>query len=373
MKTFKAVFNAKETEGVFGISLVENPAMEGQFIALSKEKVQFKEVDKEKRILIGLVLEPNKPIYRNQNGNEFNIVFDEDTVRELSYNFFKANHHKNSTIEHDTAIEGVTFVESWIVEDPKNDKGNAFGLSYPKGSWLATMKVDSDDIWNNFVKEGKVLGFSIDAIIKLEEIKMSKQETTAETFLSQLSKALGFSKEEEVVEVKMGSAKTKEGDVTIEWEGEVLESGTAVFIMDEEGARVAVPVGEYTLEDGNVLVITEEGVTSEVKPMATEEPAPAEMEAEAPAVEPTTEAPTGADEVNDLVNAIKKLTIQYTSQEVEKVKTESVELAEVKKELADLKAEFVELKKEPASTPKKSQPSQANTKLSLTEYLNNKL
>ena len=76
MKTYEAIFNEKETKGVFGISLVENPAMEGNFVALNKqEKIQLQEIDKEKRILLGLVLEPNKPIYRNQNGEEFNIVF----------------------------------------------------------------------------------------------------------------------------------------------------------------------------------------------------------------------------------------------------------------------------------------------------------
>ena len=85
MKTYEAIFN-EEVSGVYGISLVENPAMEGLFIALNKhEEVQFKEVDKEQRILMGLVLEPNKPIYRNQNGEEFNITFSEETIKDLSY------------------------------------------------------------------------------------------------------------------------------------------------------------------------------------------------------------------------------------------------------------------------------------------------
>ena len=369
MKAYKGVFNKDESEGVFGISLVESPAMEGQFIALSKEQVQFKEVDKDKQILIGLVLEPNKPVYRNQNGNEFTIQFDEDTVRELSYNFFKANYHKNSTIEHQDAIDGVTFVESWIVEDPKNDKGNAFGLSYPKGSWLATMKVDSDEVWNGFVKEGKVLGFSIDAIIKLEEIKMSKQEENkeAETFLSQLSKALGLAKEKEV-EVKMGSAKTKDGSVTIEWEGETLEAGVPVFITAEDGTKVPAPVGEHQLEDGNTLVITEEGVLAEVKPMAEEKPMEEVMSGET-----ATSEPTGGDGMDALVAAIKKITVQYAEQKVQEASKENEELVAVKQEVETLKKALAQFKEQPASTPKKSQPSQREGKQSLTEYLNNNL
>ena len=47
---------------------------------------------------MGLVLEPNKPIYRNQGGEEFNIIFNKQTIKDLSYNFFKSSHQNNSTI-----------------------------------------------------------------------------------------------------------------------------------------------------------------------------------------------------------------------------------------------------------------------------------
>lgn len=367
MKTYKAVYNKEETEGVFGISLVENPAMEGNFIALSKEQVQFKEVNAEKRILIGLVLEPNKPIYRNQNGNEFNIVFDSDTIRELSYNFFKANHHKNSTIEHENPIQGVTFVESWIVEDPKNDKSNAFGFSYPKGTWMATMKVDSDEVWNDFVKEGKVLGFSIDAIIKLEEVKMD--EMTNETFLTKLKDVLGISKPKEVEapkveEVKLGMVKTANGETTLQYEGEVLEVGSAVWAEAEDGQRVPLPAESYELEDGNTITVDAESIVSEVKPSAAvEEEAPVEEMAEAPAEAAPT--PEMANDLDNIMNAIKKITVQYNS-------NEDV-IGDLKKEVDLLKTELSELKQEPAKPVKKSQPEQVATKKGLTEFLNNKL
>src|SRR5690606_13333655 len=172
MITYQATFNPGKNDGVFGISLVDDPAMEGLFVALKNETIQLKEIDKEQRILIGLVLEPDKKIYRNQDGQEFNLVFDADTIKELSHHFFKSNYQKNSTIEHESPIEGVTFVESWIVEDTKIDKSANFGLSYPKGSWIATMKVDSDDVWNNYVKNGKVKGFSVDAMIDLKQINL---------------------------------------------------------------------------------------------------------------------------------------------------------------------------------------------------------
>ena len=190
MRTYKAAFDSKKNKGVFGISLVLDPAMEGLFVALSKDQmvkadtpIELKEIDKEQRILMGLVLEPNKPIYRNQDGDEFNIVFDEDVITELSHNFFKAGHQKNSKLEHENPIEGVTFVESWIIEDSKIDKSANFGFSYPKGSWMATMKVDSDEIWNDYIKTGKVQGFSVDAMIDLKEINIKKDETMSNKIL----------------------------------------------------------------------------------------------------------------------------------------------------------------------------------------------
>jgi hypothetical protein len=349
MKTYKAIFNKEETEGVFGISLVHDPAMQGQFIALSKEKVKFSAVDEEKRILIGLVLEPNKPIYRNQNGHEFNIVFDEHTVKELSYNFFKASHHQNSSIEHETPIEGVTFVESWIVEDVKKDKSAVYGLSYPKGSWIATMKVDSEEVWNKYVKTGEVLGFSIDAVIKLEEIKMDEKVELkeAKTFLSQLSDALGLGKKDEVIDVKLGMVKTADGAVTLEWEGDSLESGVSVFVTGEDGAKVPAPVGEHELEDGNTLVIVEEGIASEVMPTAAAEEPVEELAAPAAAspVEPTAD-----EEMDELIAQIKKITVQYSA--------ETTALVSLKKEFSKLKLEFEEFKKEPAAKVTKSQPAQ---------------
>jgi len=82
MKTYEATFK-DDSEGVFAISLVNDPATQETFIALSKqEQIQLAEVDKEKRILIGLVLQPDQLIYRNQGGEEFNIVFSAETINQ---------------------------------------------------------------------------------------------------------------------------------------------------------------------------------------------------------------------------------------------------------------------------------------------------
>ena len=172
MKTYRAKFNP-DAKNVYGVSLVENPAMEGDFIQFSKQEVKFADVDKSKRRVMGLILEPNKKIYRNQGGEQFNIMFTEQDIEDVAYNFQKQSNQKTSTIEHSNQnIEGVTFVETWLVENPQIDKSTNFGFSYPKGSWMGVMQLDNDDVWNDYVKSGKVKGFSIDAFMQLEEVNL---------------------------------------------------------------------------------------------------------------------------------------------------------------------------------------------------------
>ena len=374
MKTYQATYIPNKTDGVFGISLVENPAMEGLFIALSEQtEVKLAEVDKEQRILMGLVLEPNKPIYRNQNGEEFNIVFNEDTIKELSHNFFRAGYQKNSTIEHDDKINGVTFVESWIVEDSKNDKSNVFGFSYPKGSWVATMKVDSDEIWNDYVKTGKVKGFSVDAMINLEEInlkseiKMAEEKSLIKMFQElpdKIALALSPKKVEEVIEeVKLGMVKTEDG-VELHYEGEELIAGAQVYSLTPDGEKIPLPQGEYVTELG-VIVVDADAIVTEVK---------SAVEEEVPAVEPMAEAeatPEAKGDLGDeLEKAIKSIMIKYSEEQDKKFEEFK---AEFTKQNTELKAEVLELSKAPVKKAI-STPTQATTKKGrLTQFLNNKI
>lgn len=347
MKTYKAVFKKGITKGVFGISLVENPAMEGKFLALSEDErtILLKTVSEEERILIGLVLEPNKPVYRNQDGEEFYVTFDEETVKELSYAFHKGGFHKNSSLEHSDKITGVTFVESWLVTDPKMDKSAALGLSHPAGSWMATLKVDDDELWDDYVKTGKVKGFSIDAMVSLEEvnfkshIKMSDTKSIADAISKGFTNFMAMLKKDKL---ELGSVKTANAEVDIQFEGDTLEVDGRVWVNAEDGTEVPLPVGEYELEDKRILVVSEEGKAGEIKDAPAADPAP-------PAAEPAAMSKETADAVT---SAIKSVMIKYQKEVVEPMQ------ASHKKEIDELKAEVLELSKAPAATPKKSAPEQ---------------
>lgn len=152
-----------ELSGIEAISLVENPAIEEDFIALKEHKeVRLAEVDQEKKILMGPALIPNKKIFRKGMADQdYYIFFSEDTVRKASELFFIQGKQNKSTYEHRFEIDGMSVVESWLIEDPKNDKSSAYGFDLPKGTWMVSMKVLNEKVWAK-VKEGEIKGFSIE-------------------------------------------------------------------------------------------------------------------------------------------------------------------------------------------------------------------
>jgi len=178
LQLFELVLGDDEmNDGVSTISFVEHPAHESNFMHFSKDKqIEYKFTEEgEKKIVTGAAIIPNIPIYRydKQNDFEYEVVFKEDTIAKCQELFFKRAHQKNSNVEHMFALDGVTVVESWLVEDPKNDKSNALGFSdIKKGSWFISYKIDNDSLWNS-IKSGDVKGFSIEGIFINEEITAS--------------------------------------------------------------------------------------------------------------------------------------------------------------------------------------------------------
>ena len=173
---YEAVFKEGQTQGVYALSVVENPAMEDLWITLSEQpqEIEFSKVDNERRLLLGAALIPNKKIYRNIDDNEFYITFSEQTIEKLAHEFFKQQSNNNSSLEHEIKLEGMSVVEGWIVEDPKNDKSNAYGKEYEKGTWVTMMKVDNDEVWDK-VKNGDIKGFSIDAVLGLTKLNLKSE------------------------------------------------------------------------------------------------------------------------------------------------------------------------------------------------------
>jgi len=204
MKVIELIIDeTMELSGIDAYSLVESPATEETWVALKEQPKEFKfaEVDTEKKIIMGAMLVPDKPIYRrDENEGEYYIYFSKDTIRKCMELFFQNGNQSNATFEHMESITGLTMVESWIVEDTDKDKSKLYELNVPVGTWMGTIKVNNDKIWNDFIKTGKVKGFSIEgyfadkAKTPLSKVDETEEEILAGLDLLELQTLLNYGK-----------------------------------------------------------------------------------------------------------------------------------------------------------------------------------
>jgi hypothetical protein len=362
METYEVKFNEGDNDGVYCISMVSDPAIGVQFVTLSKQReLKLATINEEQRILLGAVLIPNQPIYRNQDGHEFNIVFPAETIKQVQQNFSRQGYQNNSTIEHSgTQIEDVTFVETWIKMDEVHDKSVHYGFNEPVGTWFAAMKVNNDEIWNDYVKTGKVKGFSIDGVFDLEKINLkSEYSMNLESIVNAIKDGFAsvkLSNETEQVEVTMSTMMLKDGVTVLE--AESFEAGVPVMIVAENGDKVPAPIGEHELEDGRILVITEEGIIAEIKDAMVEE----EVAVEEAPMEMSSE-----DQFAALVKSIVTSMSVEVAKQIESVRTElSAQIAEVKTSQVDVKAST-------KAKPEVTQTSNSNVKLTRNQKILNNI
>lgn len=285
MQTYKVILNENDESGIYAISLVDDPATKELFISLSAEKeteIQLATVNEEKRLVVGAVLIPNQLILRNDpdGGEPFNIMFEAETIKGIQEKFVKNGFQNNSTIEHDGKfIEDVTFIETWVKEDDVHDKSVLYGFNQPVGTLFAMQKINNDEVWNDYIKTGKVKGFSIDGTkFGLEKINLKSEFMNLEAIANAIKDgfaAIKLSADEptpEVVAVQLAQMKLNDGVTVLE--AASFEAGQEVNILAEDGTTTPAPVGEHELEDGSILVITEAGMIAEIK---TKEEVPMEM------------------------------------------------------------------------------------------------
>lgn len=187
-----------DTDEIFAISLVESPAIESDFVYFGKEEIHFASVDTEQRLILGPILIADKPILRvDGEGQPYHVFLKKETVKRLAQNYLKNKYTDKATLEHGKAIKGVDLVESWIKEG-SFDKSNKYGLNLPDGTWVGVFSVDKspegEKIWNDYVKTGKVKGFSIEGsfthdLVHASKVEIDKDiddmsEEEAEVFLS---------------------------------------------------------------------------------------------------------------------------------------------------------------------------------------------
>ena len=126
-------------------------------------------------MLIGPLMVPNKLIIRaDENGDPYYVYFTAETIKKLAYKMMKDKLIDSVNIEHNNndRVDDAYLVESWLVEDPETDKSRKYGFEPVEGQWMAIYKIDNKKIWDDYIKTGKVKGFSIEGFF--EQYAMSK-------------------------------------------------------------------------------------------------------------------------------------------------------------------------------------------------------
>lgn len=282
-----------ETEA---ISMVTEPAIESDFVFLSKDKAIVKEAfsNDEKHMVYGAVLRPDFPIYRNDGENEYYLEFTSESIERMARDYMMNYRQGNVTIQHEEYANEVFMVESWIKQDMEKDKSVSVGLdkSLPIGTWFCGFYVNNNDVWER-IKSGELKGFSVEAMIDLEDFAKVKKEDEFEmneTFWDKLksivNEALG--KKEEKMEVN---------------EPQVNEPQQTVQEPKVNEPQVTEPQ----------QTVVEEPKPTETQPTVQEpqttEPKPTEPKVDDPKTnEPTVQEPKVDDgnHINDLIASLRE-------------------------------------------------------------------
>lgn len=320
LKLYKVVADNSE---VMAVSLVDEPAIDLNFIHLHKETPQLICLEKdEKHLLVGCVLRPDYPIYRNNGKEEFYLEFPKETVERLAYDYMQSGRIYSFTTDHKDIADNVSIVESWI-KTSENDKSKDYGLDVPIGSWIICAKVEDEAIWKR-VKDGELRGFSVESFVNLEEIILSKENSetnmTEEVKLETIEVTEGFWMR--IAEVIKAALKSPE---CAELEAQVT-SAQVIDEMKQEVASTEEEVIETPIEEP---VVEEPIVEEEV---ITEEPTVAEEVTEEVVSESTTE-----EEVKEDLQAV--------------IDELNAKIDELNQELAKLQIENQKLSKQPSAKP----------------------
>jgi hypothetical protein len=278
-------------QGIDATALVENPAIQRNWMAFKEHKsYEFKTHDNDKRILAGALMVADFPMYRNMNGKEFFVKFSSETIEQLADRMVLNNKLTAFNFEHDSKKELADMhIQQFFIINTELGVNTPIGFEeLPNGSLFAFVKVNNEQVWNDYVKTGIVKGFSIEGnfatkeefseqqiIYELEQINKISNMSDALKKLNELADKLkakfseGYTekveekKEEE--EVKMAEAMLTDG-TKVMYEGE-LDEGTIVLLEDGSAA----PDGEHTFEDGTVISIEGGQVVAVAKPITEQE------------------------------------------------------------------------------------------------------
>lgn len=323
-------------DGIIAISLVEFPAVEKDFVCFNsdKEKMNFSIDSEEERLISGVIMLADSPIYRRNGDYEYYVTYSKETLKRMASKLLEDGTFKNIDIQHNGEyIKGLELMELYIKDEKKGINPN-YVTDVPDGSLMGTFHITDDALWEE-VKNGNYLnGFSLEGLFTIEKMNNNKpKNNTVMNIIEKLMKKL----------VKFSEISTDKGVILIQ-DGEEFAVGTEVYI-EVEGEWVSAEDGEYKLEDGRVVTIAE-GKISDIKEVEEPKDEPADEPADEPQDEPKDEPKDEpVDEPKD------EPTPEERDDKQEQIDALKAEITGLKEEIEGLKNSLAEIVQQPVVEP----------------------
>lgn len=317
-------------DGIFCISLVEEPAVERDFVCFSKDKKmqKFAVENQEKRLISGVILVADTPIYRVDGDYEYYITYTKETIRQMAEKMLIDNSFRNISLQHNgKLISGVNLVELFIKDTDKGIVPN-YIENIPDGTLMATFHITDETLWEHIKNGGDLNGFSLEGLFSIIKLNKNKKD-------NKMSKITKFVKSL----MKFGQLSTDKGDIY--FAEDEIAVGIEVFVDGEE-EKVVAEDGEYTLEDERVVVV-KDGKVAEIREKEVEEEKPAEEE-----VKVDVEA---EDETEVVVEEPAEPEPEERDVNAERIDALEKEVADLKAEIENIKAELAKIVSTPVVEP----------------------
>ena len=314
--TLRATFDpTNPLEGMFVVSLVEDPAIGSLFFPFGEEKINLSILDAPQHKVIGCVLRADYPILRiDGEGKYYNLVFDKETIYELTQHFVKYNNTGNVSVLHNgKPLGGVELTQLFIKDKSKGIDPVGFE-EVSDGSLFAEYKILNEEVWKG-ICNGVYRGFSIEGVFELAPVKIQEtnQKVNQETNKLNIFNMSKLRDKLAKMLLKFDSISTDKADLFYDHEGELVV-GDEVYTYNEAGDRVPVADGEY-LSD-NIVYDIENSKVTEIKRFESPDPAKEDLEAmpaDPVAPEATPEAPAMPDpKVTELESKVTELESKVT-------------------------------------------------------------
>lgn len=315
---------SSEDDGIITISLVDEPAVESDFVCFAKDagKQLFALKDSAERLITGCLMKADTPIYRNDNGYEYYIVFSKKTIQTMAQKMLADSTFKNIDTQHNGELlpqGALTLMEVYIKDSAKGIDPNFVDI--PDGSLMTTFRINDESIWQECANGDYLNGFSLEGFFETKQIDFSKNKPNKTKSFKMRIKELLRRMLAQFGEVSMD-------ELTIYYEGDgELTVGTVV--TDIDGNPVAD--GEYHNEEMTVKVM--DGKVDAIEYIEKEE-------------EPVADEPVADEQTNEELEVNEPETVDdVVVDEPETVDDVVEDVVDVEKELADLRSMIEELKK----------------------------